>query len=92
MRAGKVKAIGASNVDVAWLEEAGDRVQWVQNSYSLLDRESEDVLFYCADHGIGFSPFSPLAGGWLTGNTAVASAATRFAHDDAARALPASRR
>ena len=66
-RAGTVKAIGASNVDVAWLEEAGDRVQWVQNSYSLLDRESEDVLFYCADHGIGFSPFSPLAGGWLAG-------------------------
>ena len=67
MRAGKVKAIGASNVDVAWLEEAGDRVQWVQNSYSLLDRELDDVLFYCADHGIGFSPFSPLAGGWLAG-------------------------
>ena len=67
VRAGKVKAIGASNVDVAWLELAGDRVQWVQNSYSLLDREWEDVLVYCADHGIGFSPFSPLAGGWLAG-------------------------
>ncbi|MGH2932450.1 MAG: aldo/keto reductase [Gaiellaceae bacterium] len=67
MRAGKVKAIGASNVDVAWLEEAGDRVQWVQNSYSLLDRELDDVPSYCADHGIGFSPFSPLAGGWLAG-------------------------
>jgi aryl-alcohol dehydrogenase-like predicted oxidoreductase len=66
-RAGKVKAIGASNVDVAWLEEAGDRVQWVQNSYSLLDRELDDVPTYCADHGIGFSPFSPLAGGWLAG-------------------------
>ena len=67
VRAGKVKAIGASNVDVAWLEEAGDRVQWVQNSYSLLDRELDDVPSYCADHGIGFSPFSPLAGGWLAG-------------------------
>jgi aryl-alcohol dehydrogenase-like predicted oxidoreductase len=66
-RAGKVKAIGASNVDVAWLEEARDRVQWVQNSYSLLDRELDDVPTYCADHGIGFSPFSPLAGGWLAG-------------------------
>jgi aryl-alcohol dehydrogenase-like predicted oxidoreductase len=67
VRAGKVKAIGASNVDVAWLELAGDRVQWVQNSYSLLDRELDDVLVYCADRGIGFSPFSPLAGGWLAG-------------------------
>jgi aryl-alcohol dehydrogenase-like predicted oxidoreductase len=67
VRAGKVKAIGASNVDLAWLELAGGRVQSVQNSYSLLDRELEDVLVYCADHGIGFSPFSPLAGGWLAG-------------------------
>ena len=67
MRAGKAKAIGASNVDVTWLEEAGERVQWVQNSYSLLDRELDDVPTYCADHGIGFSPFSPLAGGWLAG-------------------------
>ena len=67
VRAGKVNAIGASNVDVAWLEQAGDRLQWVQNSYSLLDRELDDVLVYCADHGIGFSPFSPLAGGWLSG-------------------------
>jgi aryl-alcohol dehydrogenase-like predicted oxidoreductase len=65
--AGKIAAYGASNVDVAWLEEAGDGVSWVQNSYSLLDRDSEDVLAYCADRGIAFSPFGPLAGGWLTG-------------------------
>jgi aryl-alcohol dehydrogenase-like predicted oxidoreductase len=65
--AGKVDAFGASNVDVAWLEEAGDGVDWVQNSYSLLDRASEDVLAYCAERGIGFSAFGPLAGGWLTG-------------------------
>ena len=67
VRAGKVKAVGASNVDVAWLEQAGDRVQWVQNSYSLLVRELDDVIAYCADHGIPYSPFSPLAGGWLAG-------------------------
>ena len=65
--AGKARAIGASNVDVAWLEEAGDGIEWVQNSYSLLDRESEDVLAYCVERGIPFSPFGPLAGGWLTG-------------------------
>ena len=66
-RAGKVRAIGASNVDVAWLEQARGRVQWVQNSYSLLNRESEDVLRLCAEEGLAFSPFSPLAGGWLAG-------------------------
>ena len=67
VRVGKVRAIGASNVDVAWLERALGSVQWVQNSYSLLDRESEGVLSYCAEHGLGFTPFSPLAGGWLAG-------------------------
>lgn len=66
-RDGKVREIGASNVDVRWLEQAAGRITWVQNSYSLLDRESEDVLEYCAEHGIAFSPFSPLAGGWLVG-------------------------
>jgi 1-deoxyxylulose-5-phosphate synthase len=65
--AGKARAYGASNVDVSWLEEAGEGIAWVQNSYSLLDRDSEEVLAYCADGGIAFSPFGPLAGGWLTG-------------------------
>jgi 1-deoxyxylulose-5-phosphate synthase len=76
VRAGKVGAIGASNVDRTWLEEAHAiseregfaRIEWVQNSYSLLDRTAEgDVLPFCAEHGLGFTPFSPLAGGWLTG-------------------------
>ena len=74
--AGKVGAVGASNVDGDQLREALDasatsrlaRYEWVQNSYSLLDREPEcDVLPLCAEHGLGFTPFSPLGGGWLTG-------------------------
>jgi aryl-alcohol dehydrogenase-like predicted oxidoreductase len=67
VEAGKVGAYGASNVDRAWLEQAGARVAWVQNSHSLLEREAEDVLDFCAKRGIGFSAFGPLAGGWLTG-------------------------
>jgi aryl-alcohol dehydrogenase-like predicted oxidoreductase len=76
VRAGKVGAIGASNVDGPGLAEALEasrheslaRFEWVQNSYSLLDRDAEvDVLPICAEHGLGFTPFSPLAGGWLTG-------------------------
>jgi aryl-alcohol dehydrogenase-like predicted oxidoreductase len=76
VRAGKVGAIGASNVDRPYLEEAlaiserhgWARFEWVQDSYSLLDREAEQgVLRFCAEHGLGFTPFSPLAGGWLTG-------------------------
>ena len=30
-------------------------------------RPSSEVLPLCAEHGLGFTPFSPLAGGWLTG-------------------------
>jgi aryl-alcohol dehydrogenase-like predicted oxidoreductase len=67
---GKIGAYGLSNVDGAQLQEglAAGRFDWVQNSYSLLDREAErEVLPLCAAHGLGFTPFSPLAGGWLTG-------------------------
>jgi aryl-alcohol dehydrogenase-like predicted oxidoreductase len=69
IEAGKVEAIGASNVDCAWLEQAGpERVSVVQNSYSLLDRDPEaEVLPFCAERGIRFTVFGPLAGGWLTG-------------------------
>jgi aryl-alcohol dehydrogenase-like predicted oxidoreductase len=67
--AGKVAAIGASNVDRTWLEEALPLapVSVVQNSYSLLDRGAEDVIPFCAERGIAFTVFGPLAGGWLTG-------------------------
>ena len=67
---GKIRAYGGSNVDAAWLEEAlrHGRPDWAQNSYSLLDREAEqDALRVCVREGLGFTPFSPLAGGWLTG-------------------------
>ena len=76
VRAGKVRAIAASNVTAEQLEEALDasaehglaRFEWVQNEYSLLHREPEDGVFaLCERHGLGFTPFSPLAGGWLTG-------------------------
>jgi aryl-alcohol dehydrogenase-like predicted oxidoreductase len=76
VRAGTVGAIGASNVDAGYLERAlalSDeeglaRFQWVQNSYSLLDQESaRDLLPLCEREGLGFTPFGPLAGGWLTG-------------------------
>jgi aryl-alcohol dehydrogenase-like predicted oxidoreductase len=68
--AGKIGAYGLSNVDGAQLREALDvgSFGWVQNEYSLLVRDVEhDVLPLCAERGLGFTPFSPLAGGWLTG-------------------------
>jgi aryl-alcohol dehydrogenase-like predicted oxidoreductase len=67
---GKIGAYGVSNVDGAKLRVAVDAgaFAWVQNSYSLLDRDAEhEVLPLCKELGLGFTPFSPLAGGWLTG-------------------------
>ncbi len=67
---GKIRAYGGSNVDGPWLEEAlrAGRPEWVQNSYSLLERvDDEGVLRVVAREGLGYTPFSPLAGGWLTG-------------------------
>jgi aryl-alcohol dehydrogenase-like predicted oxidoreductase len=69
-QAGTIKTYGGSNVDRAWLDEAlrHGRVECVQNSYSLLERSDETgVLETCAREAIGYTPFSPLAGGWLTG-------------------------
>jgi aryl-alcohol dehydrogenase-like predicted oxidoreductase len=70
LEAGKVGAIGASNVDRAWLEGALPLapISVVQNSYSLLERDAEaEVIPFCAEHGLAFTVFGPLAGGWLTG-------------------------
>jgi aryl-alcohol dehydrogenase-like predicted oxidoreductase len=68
--AGRVRAIGLSNVGARELETAlgHTRIDCVQNSYSLLDRDVEaEVLPLCERHGIAFAAFGPLAGGWLTG-------------------------
>lgn len=76
VQSGKVGAVGASNVTGEQLAEALElseleglaAYRWVQNSYSLLDRAvEEDVFPVCREHGLGFTPFSPLCGGWLTG-------------------------
>jgi aryl-alcohol dehydrogenase-like predicted oxidoreductase len=66
--AGQIGAYGGSNVDGTVLREAAGRYRWVQNSYSLLERGDEaEVLPLCAADGLGYTPFSPLAGGWLAG-------------------------
>ena len=83
VRSGDVGAVGACNIDASMLQRGlgiSDscgyaRFGWVQNSYSLLDREAEnDLLPLCARERLGFTPFSPLMGGWLTGKYARSSA------------------
>jgi pyridoxine 4-dehydrogenase len=61
---GKVKHVGLSNVTVDQLKQAmklGSVVS-VQNSYSVLNRTSEDVLKLCEENGIAFIPYFPIGG------------------------------
>ncbi len=68
--AGKVRAIGISNVTAGQLDEAvrAAPIAAVQNEYSLLAREVEaELLPRCLALGVAFVPYYPLAAGLLTG-------------------------
>lgn len=76
VREGIVRAVGVCNYASWRLAEAQcaallagtTAFVTVQNHHSLLARESEpEVLPYCRRNGIGFLPYHPLAGGFLTG-------------------------
>jgi aryl-alcohol dehydrogenase-like predicted oxidoreductase len=73
---GKVRYIGSSTfppsqiVEAQWVAERRGRQRFVceQPPYSLLVRQVEaDVLPTCKRYGMGVIPWSPLAGGWLSG-------------------------
>jgi len=76
VRAGKIRAFGASTVagseivEARWSAErrGRERFRTEQPPYSLLTRAVEyDVLPACLRHGLGVLAYSPLAGGWLSG-------------------------
>ena len=76
VHAGKVRYIGSSTfpahqiVEAQWVAERRGRERFVceQPPYSMLIRRIEaDVLPVCAKYGLGVIPWSPLAGGWLSG-------------------------
>jgi aryl-alcohol dehydrogenase-like predicted oxidoreductase len=64
---GHVRHLGLSEVSVEEIKAAQEhfRVATVQNLYNLTNRQSEDVLDYCAEQDIGFIPWFPLAAGKL---------------------------
>ena len=66
-REGKIGQIGVSNVSAAELKraQAAADIVSVQNSYNLGDRSSDDLVDPCADAGIAFIAFYPLAKGRL---------------------------
>src|SRR5213596_861148 len=76
VRAGKVRQLGSSTfppsaiVEAQWTAERRGRERFVceQPPYSMLVRGVEaDVLPTCERYGLGVIPWSPLAGGWLSG-------------------------
>ncbi|MGA9761713.1 MAG: aldo/keto reductase [Gaiellaceae bacterium] len=76
VRAGKIRYFGSSTfpahelVEAQWASEKRGLERFVseQPPYSLLVRGVEEsVLPVCERYGIGVIPWSPLAGGWLSG-------------------------
>ena len=75
-RAGKIRYFGSSTyppseiVEAQWLADRRSFGRFVseQPPYSILVRGVEaEVLPICARHGLAVIPWSPLAGGWLSG-------------------------
>src|SRR3954465_3283461 len=76
VKAGKVRALGASNVPawlLAWAVATQDRHGWapfisLQPQYSLVERTAEiELLPFCRAAGLGVIPWGPLGAGFLTG-------------------------
>jgi aryl-alcohol dehydrogenase-like predicted oxidoreductase len=76
VRQGKVHYIGCSNFTSWQIQKANDIAEkenlekfvTLQQQYSLLCRNVEwDTVDVCRHEGLGILPWSPLAGGWLSG-------------------------
>lgn len=77
VRAGKVRYVGCSNypawllMKALWISDVQKLVRFdsVQPHYSLVHRDEfeRELMPLCQDQGVGVIPYSPLAGGFLTG-------------------------
>jgi aryl-alcohol dehydrogenase-like predicted oxidoreductase len=93
VRAGKIGYVGLSNFTGWQVQKAVDLTErWglsvpvtLQPSYSLLVRDVElEIVPACEHNGLGLLPWSPLAGGWLSGKydrDARPTGATRLGED-----------
>ncbi len=77
VKAGKARYIGASSMwtwQFAKMQFVAQARGWtrftaMQNHYNLVYREEErEMIPFCRDQGIGLTPYSPLARGFLAGN------------------------
>jgi len=76
IRMGKVRYVGVSDFASWQLAHANllsevrgwTPIVVIQSEYNMLERHVErEVLSYCRAHNVGFVPYFPLAGGFLTG-------------------------
>ena len=70
--AGKIDRFGISNATPADVQAvrslAGSAFEYVQNEFNLLAAgDAGELIPYCAEEGLRYTAFSPLAGGFLTG-------------------------
>jgi aryl-alcohol dehydrogenase-like predicted oxidoreductase len=76
VEAGKIARFGISNASLSDVKAVrslagsglGSRFEYVQNQYNLIvTADAGELIPYCAGHGLRYTAFSPLAGGFLTG-------------------------
>lgn len=81
---GKILGIGLSHVTAEQLRTALPAgIVSVQNIHNLVDRTDESLLEICAEHGIAWTPYFPLGGGYgqlprVTDEEAVRTVASRL--------------
>ncbi|MEY2515304.1 MAG: pyridoxine 4-dehydrogenase [bacterium] len=74
-REGKIEAIGISSAERAIVQEALELVDLacVQNAFSIMHRDAQDVLELCSERDIAFVPFFPLGSAFTGGPAAIAA-------------------
>lgn len=62
---GKIKALGLSKVTIAQAVEASKiaPIAAIQNSFSLINTDSDDVVRWCESNHVAFVPYAPLGAG-----------------------------
>jgi aryl-alcohol dehydrogenase-like predicted oxidoreductase len=87
---GKIRFVGLSEVSVEELGRAREliAVATVQNRYSLVERNADDLVEACAADGIGFMPWAPIARAeWGAHGSVLSSVAARHGATPAQVAL-----
>jgi aryl-alcohol dehydrogenase-like predicted oxidoreductase len=96
IRMGKICYIGASayaswqlaHTNVLAELKGWSRFVVLQSEYNMLKRDVErEVLPYCSAHNVGFVPYYPLAGGFLTGKYEMGKPAPPGSRGESARAV-----